>query len=139
MPPSISEPSFLSQESFELVEGENLLTEGMGMRWTNVLKNSPCHLRVTTHRIVLCDKSIGLAVGLFGPIGAAVSSIRKQTKINCQIPISDIAGLTKVAHGFSKRYKIASHSGKTYPDIGFSFMEIWEAKFRELGISIVVE
>lgn len=125
----------LAQDRFELVTGEKVIVEGLATYLKSAINGMSCHAVLTTHRIVVCKKSLIAGIALFGIVGAAVSLARKQTKITLQIPIVEITGIKKLKHGFSRKYRVAIRSGETC-DLQFTHPDLWENELKLLGIAI---
>ena len=125
----------LSQKRFELLAGEKPIIEGLSSYLKSSLNVISCRAALTSQRIVVCKKNIIGGMMLFGIAGAAVSLVRKQTKIMFQILLSDIVHVKKMKHGFSKKYRFTTRLNDNY-DLQFTHPERWENELKLLDISI---
>jgi hypothetical protein len=117
---TIKQMSF--QTKFTLIPNENILIDGMSVYMKSTFNSMSGYAYLTNYRLVFCSNAMNSTVAEYfvgGGLGAVARQVFKATKINFQVPISEISSVTKVKEGFSKllvdtKYMFSTKSGTTY-------------------------
>jgi hypothetical protein len=150
---TIQQMSFQTQ--FTLISNEHILIDGMsaymktsdgGGPHTFALRDGLSgYAYLTNYRLVFCSNAMNSTVAKVfagGAVGAIARQVFKATKINFQVPISEISSVTKGKEGFSKllvntKYKFSTKSGKTY-SLALPKGDNWMNMIGTLGVKCIV-
>lgn len=91
---------------FELSSNEKLYKEGAVSMIKSMLNVTPCHMYLTSERIVVCSK--GLFSFVFGPL---IALFYKPTAISTEISLRDLATVTREKHGLASKYVFRTNGG----------------------------
>lgn len=119
------------QTKFALIQNEKILIEEDAIYWKSIVAMT-CSAYLTNYRLIFCNKSGYVAGALLGPVAMAVSQFRKATKITFQVPISDIASISKTRI----KCTISTKSGAKY-NVNFSHPDNWIGLLRALGVNCI--
>lgn len=143
-----------NQTQFTLISNEHILIDGMsaymktsdgGGPHTFALRDGLSgYAYLTNYRLVFCSNAMNSTVAKVfagGAVGAITRQVFKATKINFQVPISEISSVTKGKEGFSKllvntKYKFSTKSGTTYA-LAFPKGDKWMSIMGTLGIKCI--
>jgi len=131
------------QTNFTLIPNENILIDGQSSyvksTWTN-WNNMSGHAYLTNYRLIFCSNVMNSTMAEVltgGAVGYVARQVFKATKINFQLPISEISSVTKEKRGFSSKYTVNTKSGTTYA-LAFPKGDKWMSIMGTLGVECIV-
>ena len=139
---TIQQMSFQTQ--FTLIPNENILIDGMSV-YMNNWHGLSVYAYLTNYRLIFCSNVMNNpVVKAFagGAVGAIARQVFKATKINFQVPISEISSVTKGKEGFSKllvntKYMVSTKPGTIYT-LALPKGDKWMSIMGTLGVKCIV-
>ena len=131
---TIQQMSFQTQ--FTLIPNENILIDVTSSYSKSTWNFTEGHAYLTNYRLIFCSNVMTSRAGrlLTGGVGRIATHVFKPTKINFQVPISEISSVTKVKW---RRYTVSTKSGTTYA-LTLPKGDKWMSIMETLGVKCIV-
>ena len=128
------------QTNFTLIPNEHILIDGLSSYLKSTWNIRSGYAYLTNYRLIFCSNAMNSTVGkvfVAGAVGAVARQVFKATKINFQVPLSEISSLTKEKWGFSSKYTISTKSNTTYT-LKLPKGDKWMSIMQTLGVKCIV-
>ena len=136
---TIQQMSFQTQ--FILIPNEKILIDGQSVHIKTNWNSRSGYAYLTNYRLIFCSNIMDSTMSRIytgGAVGWIARQVFKTTKINFQVPISEISSVTKEKQLLSSKYTVSTKAGTTYA-LGLPKGDKWMSIMESLGVNHAFE